>query len=321
MKRIYFSLVLVLFFGVASAQTNVHLKINHMLGASPFLFSVTATNNNSVEFNVERMEYYVDQITLVHDGGMQTLVPNTWLLVDAGTAVNEMLGNFAITSLEEIRFGIGVDSAYNHLDPSTYASSHPLAPQLPSMHWGWSSGYRFVAMEGKTGANFGTTYQIHALEDYNYHTVVVPATGTMVGSDLTIELDADYEMALRDIDVSPGVFNHGGTGEAATLLTNFRDHVFSETTLSTEVDETLENEDFNLTMFPNPVQTNQLVTLQGEFPQGAMLEITDLSGRVLQQMEMGATGVETAIDAPGYYLAAIVHKGQRIGVKKMVVIE
>lgn len=321
MKKFYLFFLAMSLSGLAFAQTNVYLKINHKLGTAPFQYNTAATNNNNVDFDVSRLQYYVDQITLVHDGGMQTLVPNTWLLVDGGTAVNEMLGSYAITNLESIQFGIGVDSAYNHLDPSTYPSSHPLAPQQPSMHWGWSSGYRFVAMEGMGGANLNNGFEIHALEDYNYHTVSVTTTGTLNGSDLTVELDADYTMALKDIDVSSGLINHGGNAEAASLLENFRDHVFSAATVTTNLEAAVDAQEFPLTLYPNPAHAHRSISFQGEFPKDAAVQVSDLSGKVIAELGKWKSGMEWQIPEAGFYLVSISSQGKTLAVKKLVAID
>lgn len=318
MKKLYLFSALVFLVSTSFGQSNVYLKINHKLGASNFQFSTPASNNNNVQFNVERLQYYVDEIKLVHDGGMETAVPNTWLLVDAGTTVNEMLGSFSINTLEGIKFGIGVESAYNHLDPSSYASSHPLAPQFPSMHWGWSAGYRFVAMEGKSGSNFNQTYEIHALEDQNYFTTSISTAGTMNGSDLIIELDADYEEALRNIDVSTGVINHGGNGEAVTLLQNFRDHVFSASGVSTSLEDEMANAS-EAGLYPNPAVANQPIHISGTSIGEVEIVVSDLSGKVLANIP--ATGIaEVSIQTPGIYMVSIFDQGKRVSSQKLIVL-
>ena len=58
-------------------QTPVRFQINHMMGASAFQYGQTGTNNLGHDFQVDRMEYYISEITLIHDGGQQTMVPNT----------------------------------------------------------------------------------------------------------------------------------------------------------------------------------------------------------------------------------------------------
>ena len=129
------------------------LRINHELGTTPFALNTGAKNNLNDDFNISRLEYYLSQFTIVHDGGMETNMNNIYALVDASVATDIQLGNHNITSVEAVKFYIGVDSATNHTDPASYSSTHALAPKSPSMHWGWASGYRFAALEGKGGSS------------------------------------------------------------------------------------------------------------------------------------------------------------------------
>ena len=49
---------------------------------------------------------------------------------------------------KELRFDIGLDSSYNHSDPAIWQGGHPLNPSLNNLHWGWTGGYVFAALEG-----------------------------------------------------------------------------------------------------------------------------------------------------------------------------
>ena len=67
-----------------------------------------------------------------------------------------------------IQFTMGLDSAVNHGDPSVWAADHPLNPLMNGLHWGWSGGYIFQAMDGR--------YKVH--EDsfaygFSYHTATM----------------------------------------------------------------------------------------------------------------------------------------------------
>lgn len=320
MKKIYLS-VIALFIALSSvAQSDVYFKLNHLLGSAPFQYGVAGSNNNGVVFDVNRLQYYISEITLLHDGGQETMVPNTWLLVSADSPVNTLLGNFSVTNLEGVRFGIGVEASVNHLDPSTYPSSHPLAPKSPSMHWGWTAGYRFVCMEGMGGAMLDQSYQVHALEDANYFKATVMTSGTVNGSDITVDLDADYEMALKDLDVSQGLFNHGGSGEAVTVLENFRDAVFSEASVVTGVQGDLAAYESSFVLAPNPAAQGRLVAVSGDFPKGAHVLVTDLSGRRISEMTFAAGLVEFEAPAPGFYLLTVLDDGLPLVSKKLMVL-
>jgi cytochrome c peroxidase len=47
-----------------------------------------------------------------------------------------------------IRFRVGVNAKVDRTDPAEWAPSHPLHPDVCGLHWGWSSGYVFLAIEG-----------------------------------------------------------------------------------------------------------------------------------------------------------------------------
>src|SRR5690606_23624170 len=164
MRNVY-SLLLLLLAGCtdAFAQTPVELHISHMLGANGLAFGSTAHNDLGNDFNVSRLEYYISKIQIHHDGGMTTDVYDHYILADGGQDVTDDLGSFNITTVESISFHIGVDAPINNADPALQPPGHPLALKTPSMHWGWASGYRFVAMEGKSGSGLSQSYEIHAL--------------------------------------------------------------------------------------------------------------------------------------------------------------
>ena len=77
------SLILVLLSGFLSAQTQVNFTINHKLGNSSFAMDAPAKNNMDHDFKYTRVQYYIAEITLTHDGGTETKIDDTYLLVDA----------------------------------------------------------------------------------------------------------------------------------------------------------------------------------------------------------------------------------------------
>lgn len=273
--------LLSLFTNITIAQSDVYFQINHKLDTEIFDFESTSVNNLGEEFNFTRLEYYLSSITLVHDGGIETLVPDTWILVDAGTFTNVYLGNFDVTNLESISFGVGVEEEVNHLDPTTYPSDHPLAPQAPAMQWGWAAGYRFVAMEGNAGTDLSQVFQIHALGDVNYRIDEVTTSGIWDEGVLYIGIDADYTKAMMDISLEDGLINHGETGEAATLLLNFNKDVFKEgdVTISTGINDVLSFADF--WMAPNPAVNTVTIKVADRYLNNAFIVITDMMGKTI----------------------------------------
>jgi len=273
------------------AQNNVSLEIVHALGDQIFELNKQSETPEGVKFKADRLEYYISEITLIHDGGQETMVEDLWVLVRANLITSVDLGNLDVTELEGLRFSIGVDSDHNHLDPSTYNQFHPLANQNPSMHWGWAAGYRFVALEGMGGEQLDQTYEIHALGDDYYFDVELDISDSAENGELDIVVYGEYTQALSGIDVSNGVITHGDFGEAITLLENFRDLVFRTTspidTMVVEepsgLSETAPRLDFQI--FPNPtLDGNAILTFTASY--ALDVRVFDLTGKQVMSEQM-----------------------------------
>jgi len=318
MKKYLFSLLISLGAFCSQAQVDVYLNINHQLGQNAFAFNTSATNNLANAFNVSRLQYYIAEVSLIHDGGQTTAVPNLWILADAGASLSEALGTHNITSLEGIQLGIGVESSHNHLDPSTYNMSHPLSPKSPSMHWGWAAGYRFIAFEGKSGASLTQNFQFHGLGDGNYKKITIPTNGTLIGTDLNIDLNADYEKALENIDLNSGSnIVHGETGKAASVLDNFATYVFtsSEGNSSIGLEESAA---IKIALYPNP-STGKLY-LKGDLS-GKSLVIVDSYGKVVRSRDLSATNETVNLSGAGFYLVQIYEDQQLLQSEKVMVVQ
>ena len=318
MRRLLFGCLFIIGTIGASAQKNITLKIDHFLGSNVFAVNSTGTNNLGHSFKANRLEYYISEITLVHDGGQEQLVSGKYILANASSSINESLGSFSITNLEGIKLSVGVDSATNHLDPASYNMSHPLAPKSPSMHWGWISGYRFVAMEGMSGSSLNQPYEIHALGDNNYHTFTINTAGVVNGNDIDIELQADYEKALYDIDISSGLVSHGESGASADLLVNFSQRVFTANgSPSISVEENVDS--YKWDVFPNPAANTFNISLS-EIGNDTEIVINDITGRTIQTLEINQNNSSITIEESGVYILSILNEGNLLGYKRIVIL-
>ena len=316
MKKIITTLSLITFFLVSYGQTDVYLKINHKLGSNTFAYSQTATTSGGAQYQLSRLEYYIAEITLTDDTGRVTVVPNKWMLVNASDTTNEFLGSFNITNLQSISFGIGVESTVNHNDPNLYVSTHPLAPKSPSMHWGWTSGYRFVALEGNTGTNFSQIFQIHALGDRNYRTQTHNTSGYFLNGDLIIELDADYNQALNSITVNSNLLYHGELAEASTLLSNFNSSVFTQTAVGIKE---INNDLVRFGVSPNPSSGEILITTDERF-NNLSYRVMDLTGKELQNGDLeNTTNHMISINNAGMFMINLFEGGVLIGSEKVII--
>lgn len=316
MKNIYILLTIVICAFTTQAQQNVSLKINHNLGNASFAFNQTAMNDLGNSFTVTRLQYYISEIKLTHDGGIVTNVPNTYILVDASTSTNVALGSFNITNLESISFGVGVEAPMNNADPNLHPSTHPLAPKSPSMHWGWSAGYRFVAFEGKTGTNMSQNWQIHALGNRNYRSQNIVTSGNLQNGVLIAELDADYTQGLAGITVNSNLLTHGEYNEAATLLANFQSGVFSQFTVG------LNESNQNLLSFgisPNPSNGQLRLKVNRKFSNLSYKVINVLGKEIMEGVLEGTENHTLSINQEGIFMVNLFNNGELIGSEKVII--
>jgi len=225
----------------ASAQENqVSFTIHGRIGDAPFVInSMYRTLADDLYLKPTSLRYYLSQISITHDGGKVTPIPSLYILVDHSAPTSYQLGTLPITSVESITFHIGVDSARNHLDPATYAPYHPLSPQDPSMHWGWTSGYKFMAYNLLTGADTAAmkyVTEIHGLGDANYYRITVDVPVDARNGKVSIDVIANLAELLRGINVSKSLFEHSDEGPAKLMLENAAQRVFSAATITSVSD-------------------------------------------------------------------------------------
>lgn len=292
------------------------LNIEHLLGQSPLTTSAIGTNNLGNQMKYSRLQYYIDDIQVEYNQDSVFEYPQV-LLIDAlngNTKVN--LGSIQADSISAIRFAIGVGPDLNNLDPSTYPAAHPLAPKNPSMHWGWTAGYRFVCAEGMGSSAFDQAFELHGLGNDNYALQTIPTSGVTGGGDtLHIILKADYSELVRNIGVAQGVISHGETGSAFQALKNFNNHVFTSSEGNAAMgDAELQLEKFEVSLYPNP--TNGPVTIKA--PQGAKLEVYNSVGNLVIQRKMQSAQGRMELKTPGMYLVKVSHQGSS-SVQKIIV--
>lgn len=300
-----------------TAQNTVKLQINHELGNTPFALNTGAQNNMGDDFNLTRMEYYLSQFTIVHDGGQETNINSVYALVDASEATIIDLGSHNVVSVEAIKFYIGVDSATNHLDPASFPQTHPLAPQFPSMHWGWASGYRFAALEGNGSSSYNQTIELHGLGDNNYYQAEIPTIATAANNEVVIDIFADYTRALENISVNGGAFEHGFGGDARKLLFNLSQHVFQPFSTST-VDFSEVN---TFKVFPNPTTGQATISLEATEDLTYQVLITDVLGKTIEVINDVKSNqpIQTQIEQAGLYFIQLVKNGQTVISEKLLV--
>ena len=301
-----------------SAQDyNVVLRINHQLSGEGFSLDKSAQNNLGDNFMYTRLEYYLSEFSFTDDAGNETAIEETWALINPAdeTVSSVDFGSHSINNISEVSFHVGVDEDHNHLDPSLWPAGHPLAPQFPSMHWGWASGYRFIALEGMAGNNLNQLFQLHGLGDNNYKKTTLPASVSIDGNNLYIDVDANYEKAMFDLSINNGVIVHGDNLEAKAAMQNFNTTVFSAADISSSTDDLNFNHSIQIT--PNPV-SGQTIKVELEDVSADQFKIYSLAGRMIMSSTFRNNQIELENLESGYYILQLFDNGRLVASDRLI---
>lgn len=319
-KSIFLTIALMFTMMISKAQKNVYFTITHKLATANFAFNQTAQNDLMQDFKITRVDYYISSIKIIHDGGMEMAVPNKYILAKGSANVNELLGNFNVTNVEGIKFSIGVEAPINNADPSLQIAGSPLSFQSPSMHWGWSAGYRFLALEGTTGSGFTTSFQMHGLGNANYFNQTKMVSGVPSGTnDIYINLNADYTQALKGINISTGPIDHGVNATDLTALQNFRDFVFSP---GTGIPASIGNieDKLEVRIYPNPTTSKLFIDFDNTTNNADKLVITDIAGKIISETTLVNTNeINVSNSAKGVYVLKFYSKNANVANRKIVI--
>lgn len=307
------------------AQKQVTLSIRHGIGGEVLELGKVWQHPYGA-FSVFRMQYYLSDIVLVHDGGQEKALKGLYLLVNAEQPDYD-LGEVEVGQIEGIRFNIGVDSSTNHADPALWPADHPLAYQDPSMHWGWTSGYRFMAFEGLFDYNKNgdpeKVWEFHAVGDKLLTPVSISFPVGGAGQKVRLEVRADYERLFNN-GVHIDNILHGDGTLVQEMMENFKKGpVFHSAALLSGATTGLTN-DLDLLALGNPAKGNPRLKISMQEGVTGYLSVYDLSGRQVFKSQEGLRNgnvVEVTGLEPGQYLARLVTDRGNLKLCPLVIVE
>ena len=211
------------------AQKNIFLNIDPLFVTQPFALNQNFVGNDGIAVNIEHFNYYLSDIKLFHDNGLQTNFPtDIWLLTPEQHSL--YLGNLNINQLDSINFTVGVPKRYNTQsgalaqDISTYPDSHALSFQSPSMYWGWAFGYMHMIIGGKADSNNdgvpNAYFEMHNLGNNNQQSVTLPSVQTNSGNQIDLNYTCHIDRWLNQMPLSSVGVLHGDTGLNQQILQN-----------------------------------------------------------------------------------------------------
>lgn len=315
MKKILSLTFVILFNYIIKGQNKeVAVVINHLYDGEVLNFDNTYIVGDNIPIRFDRIEYYIHLNSLISNQNIATDLIDKYILVNANQN-NYNIGEIELLDddLISLNFNIGVEYNLNHADPSLQDSSHPLAPQLPSMHWGWAAGYRFAALEGMIDKNqdsvMETVFQYHPVDD-SYYSDTITSEGIIENeNNLTIFINANYDRLIENIGTDEGGVYHGIHEENGLLMDNFsRNNVFT-------VPENLNLKEtyVSIAVFPNPFSN----TIQLNLNENSIVKVYNSLGILVNEykLDKGQQQINTHTLLNGVYILSIQSKSGTENIK------
>ena len=313
MKRSISILTFLLINSLVFGQSKeISIYLYHKYNGGDFNYDNTYVVDGNTPIKFDRLEYYLHINSLINDNGETTNLSDKYLLVNPSQN-HYNIGSYEISNVSTLLLNIGVAPEINHDDPSLWDASHPLAPQIPSMHWGWAAGYIFVALEGMIDKNqdeiFETVIQYHPVDDSYYSEIII--TDAVVETDTNIEfyLNVNYNKLIENIGTNEGGVYHGLHNENQLLINNFiYNNVFT-------VPENLNLKEISIynIAFPNPFSN----TIQLNLNENSIVKVYNSLGLLVDEFKFdkGQQQINTETLLNGIYILSIQSKSGTENIK------
>ena len=201
-KNTLFSLIALFILGLSSCKKDevsaakkqvVNFHWHSMVGTDDAAFGITYTSNG-VRFKLTDWRYYASNFVLIKEDGTEYPIDGKVFLINIANS-DYSLDSVPTGNYKGFKFVVGLDSATNHKDPTTYDASNPLSIQSPSIHWSWNSGYIFIKIEGKYDSTLAQTGAID--QPFFYHVGTDNLKRTVDMSDHAFTVSADGATTLH----------------------------------------------------------------------------------------------------------------------------
>ena len=214
---------------VAARAGTLRIDISHEFGGQPL--TLNSLKYKATEtFSISRLSYLLSELALQKDNGTWQELPNQFAFIDANFhRTSFALKDVPAGTYKSLRFSVGVPSEANHGDPAQYPADHPLNPNLDKLHWNWTGGYIFMALEGKyrNAAKELKGFVYHLANDQNLSRIQLAANfrvknTTALGLSFDLEKLFTHPRALSF--EADGNSTHSSPGDfiASALIANLQ---------------------------------------------------------------------------------------------------
>ena len=209
-------------FGSNVSGQKLRLEIEPQWQGKPLALDQALSTRHWPGLSIRRLDGLLSQLALQRADG-------TWLESDRWTTffsareprLSAMADGLPAQEFNAIRFRVGLDAETDASDPAQWPPEHPLHPDVCGLHWGWRSGYVFLAIEGTwdKSPTHSAGFSYHLAGGSTPMVVELPVKFSAATSK-TISLSLELSTLLNDGDLlGESVSTHSRAGDAlATAL-------------------------------------------------------------------------------------------------------
>ncbi|MDA0686455.1 MAG: hypothetical protein O3C22_06490 [Bacteroidetes bacterium] len=154
------------------AVSGVNLSFSSSFAGTPISYNKDFyTKGNSEDIMFTNWGLILSEVSLVREDDSRELLGDGYLWVDfkSGRTSFDYDQSIPAGNYKAIHVKLGLDSAVNHGDPTQWPAGHPLNGFVSGLHWGWSGGYIFQAIDGNW-RNTGET----KTSGFSFHDATLP---------------------------------------------------------------------------------------------------------------------------------------------------
>lgn len=152
--------------GTPLGEGQLLIEFDNRVGEEDLALNTDYTNAQGETFRLTKLNYYISNIILKTDGGVEFVVPQDssyfLILEDDELSQQLRLKNIPSGNYNHISFTIGVDSLRSTMNITKRQGVLDPAQGHDGMYWTWNSGYIFFKMEG-------TSPQVSADQDHKFY--------------------------------------------------------------------------------------------------------------------------------------------------------
>jgi hypothetical protein len=242
MRTIFFSL-LVLVIATACGDDNpeapkaqLQIDLQPVFGGQNFYMDSIYTTQEGYKVKFSELKCY---FTLFGNGSNALHQAALLDYRETGSLLFKKEGDYA--KFLNLNAVLGVDSSLNHLDPSAFPNESPLnISNAGPMHWGWSTGYIFMNIEGKVDTLIDATtnpdlsFSFHVgtnsyLQNLQFNNINWADIGNNTRQfKLKLDLLAFLGQGARSINLSSEYLTHTAAGQEALtqkVISNFKNAI------------------------------------------------------------------------------------------------